>query len=257
MKIKIVIPARLASTRLPEKLLRKAAGKTVLQHTYDSVAGANVVSRAEHGAEVVVAVDDPRLLAEVTGFGGQARMTSPTCNSGTDRVAEIASQESEVDVFINVQGDEPEMDPAAIDLVAQALAEDKDADMATIVTPIKDARLLHDPACVKAVIDDRGRAVYFSRAAIPHHREGDVRTLLQQDPPVCFQHLGLYAYRRAFLDWFTRQPPSSWEQAECLEQLRAVQAGKRIAVRTVPQATPGIDTLEDFEAFVGRLQQSS
>jgi len=257
MKIQIVIPARLASTRLPEKLLRTAAGKSVLQHTYESVCGAELVLRTENPADVLVAVDDPRLAEEVSRFGGRARMTSPACRSGTDRVAEIAEQAIDIDVFINVQGDEPEMDPIAIDLVAQALIDDPEAEMATIVTPIRDANLLRDPACVKAVVDDRGRSIYFSRSAIPHRRDGDTQAMLHQSPPICFQHLGLYAYRREFLAWFSHQPPSSWEQAECLEQLRAIQAGKRIAVRTVEKATPGIDTLEDFNAFVERVEQKA
>lgn len=253
MSTQIVIPARLASTRLPEKLLLTAAGKSVLQHTHDAAARSVTAKTSASDIPIIVAVDDPRLAAEVDRFGGHARMTSPECNSGTDRVAEIARIETGTEIFVNVQGDEPEIDPAAIDLVAQALFRDPLADMATIVTPIRSPKLLEDPACVKAVVDETSRALYFSRAGIPFSRDGVGSAMLDSDPPICFQHLGLYAYRREFLAWFASTPPSSLEQTERLEQLRAIQAGKRIVVAVVDQATPGIDTLEDFRSFAARV----
>ncbi len=260
----IVIPARLASTRLPEKLLRKAGDKSILQHTHEAA------SRAANGNQIVVAVDDRRLADEVESFGGKWVMTSPDCASGTDRIAEVAAAMPEIDVFINVQGDEPEINPAVIDLVASTLIDDPSADMSTAGTPIRDARLLEDPACVKIVMagddqadnraDDqtgkragKGRAVYFSRAVVPFARDGIDASLLSAEPPVYWHHIGLYAYRRDFLDWFARESPSLLENVERLEQLRAIEAGKKIVVARVESATPGIDTQEDLDAFVQRL----
>ncbi len=249
----IVSPARLASTRLPEKLLLQAGGKSVLQHTYESA------QRATCADQVIVAVDDPRLAAEVDRFGGQARLTSPACESGTDRLAEIASQMPDVEIFVNVQGDEPEIDPAAIDLVTTTLIENPDADIATVARPIRDLETLADPSRVKIALGlagahDCGTALYFSRSVIPHVRGGVTESILAAEPPVFWHHLGLYAYRRSCLEWFASQPPSPLEKLERLEQLRALEAGKRIVVARVDQATPGIDTLDDFRAFVKRVE---
>jgi 3-deoxy-manno-octulosonate cytidylyltransferase (CMP-KDO synthetase) len=249
VRVQIIIPARLASTRLPEKLLLKVGGKSVLQHTYESA------SRSKLAGSVIVAVDDPRLAHEVSSFGGQARLTSPSCHSGTDRVAELAAEMSAIDVFVNVQGDEPEIDPAAIDLVAQTLLDHPEADLATLAKPIRDAQTLLNPNCVKVVIGDTGRAIYFSRAAVPFAREGITPTMLQADPPLFWHHIGLYAYRREFLLWFAAQPPAALEDIEKLEQLRAIQAGRHIVVAAVQSAPAGIDTLDDFNAFSSRWEQ--
>ena len=257
MRCQIVIPARLASTRLPEKLLRKAGGKTILHHTFAAA------SRSAVADAVVVAVDDPKIADEVDSFGGQWIMTDPTCASGTDRIAEVAASMPDVDVFVNVQGDEPEIDPRVIDLVASTLIHDRQADMSTAGTPIRDAATLKDPSCVKIVMaaedDDsianragRGRAVYFSRAAVPFVRDGIGPSSISAEPPIFWHHIGLYAYRREFLQWFATQPPSLLEQTERLEQLRAIESGKRIVVARVESATPGIDTAEDLEAFIQR-----
>ena len=269
-KFAIVIPARLASTRLPEKLLLKAAGKSVLQHTYEAA------SRSQLATEVIVAVDDPRLAAEVDRFGGQALLTSPACQSGSDRLAEVAEQRPDIDIFINVQGDEPETDVLAIDRMAATLLSDSTADMATVARPIRDLETLQDPSRVKIAIGSPsgaeglvtearagegsdaggfliGPALYFSRSVIPHVRDGVTERVLDADPPVFWHHLGLYAYRRDFLRWFASQPPSPLEMLERLEQLRALEGGKKILVARVEHATPGIDTLEDFRAFVARL----
>ena len=249
-RCQIVLPARLASSRLPEKLLRKAGGKTILHHTYEAA------SRSSFGAKIVVAVDDPRLAEEVDSFGGQWVMTSANCASGTDRLAEVTETLPNTDVFINVQADEPEIDPASIDLVARTLMETPDADIATAGTPIRDRQQLEDPACVKILMSERegqGRAVYFSRAAIPFVREGAQETHFKAEPPTFWHHIGLYAYRRKFLQWFASQPPSRLEQLEKLEQLRAIEAGKQIVVARVDSATPGIDTLKDFERFENKL----
>ena len=250
-RCQIVLPARLASTRLSEKLLRKAGGKTILQHTYEAA------SRSSLADGIVVAVDDPKIAAEVDSFGGCWIMTSADCASGTDRLAEVASAIPDASVFINVQADEPEIDPQAIDCVAQTLLQDECADMATVGTPIRNMELLNDPACVKILmteVEGQGRAVYFSRASLPFVREGIQQTHLDAEPPIFWHHIGLYAYRRDFLAWFASQPPSQLEQIEKLEQLRAIEAGKRIVVARVNSATPGIDTLEDFKRFQGQFK---
>lgn len=263
-RCQIVIPARLASTRLPEKLLLKAGGKSVLQHTYEA---ACKVTAADG---VIVAVDHERLADEVERFGGRSIMTSPDCASGTDRIAEVASALPDIDIFVNVQGDEPEIEPSAIELVAKTLDEHPSADIATIATPIRDPGRLDDPACVKIVMAPtdadatghadamgQGRAVYFSRSPVPHPRGGIDDVLLQAEPPHFWHHLGLYAYRRDFLDWFTNQPASPLEKIEGLEQLRALEAGKAIVVARVERAAPGIDTKGDFDAFQSRVEQNS
>ncbi|MGB7345110.1 MAG: 3-deoxy-manno-octulosonate cytidylyltransferase [Pirellulaceae bacterium] len=259
MQCQIVIPARLASTRLPEKLLRQAGGKSILQHTYDAACASSVASG------VIVAVDNPRIADEVDSFGGRWIMTSVDCASGTDRIAEVAAAMPEVDVFVNVQGDEPEISPAAIDLVAKTLIENTAADMSTVGTPIRQESLLNDPSVVKIVMAldanssgqrtkaGQGRAVYFSRSVVPHIRDGITDEVMMAEPPHFWHHLGLYAYRREFLAWFASQPSSLLEQSERLEQLRAIEAGKIIAVARVESATPGIDTQADLDAFIARL----
>ncbi|TWT59246.1 3-deoxy-manno-octulosonate cytidylyltransferase [Allorhodopirellula solitaria] len=247
MKIMIVIPARLASSRLSEKLLLRAGGKSVLQHTYEAAGRATVADR------VIVAADDPRLVAEVNSFGGEARLTSVDCQSGTDRIAEVALMHEDIDIFVNVQGDEPELDAQVIDAVASLLASRPDADIATAACPIDTTDKLEDPACVKVVMGSEDRAVYFSRAAVPHARDGASEALLSGQPPAYWQHIGLYAYRRDFLLWFATQPPGRLENIEKLEQLRAIEAGKTIVVAAVGPSPRGIDTLDDFRAFQSRL----
>lgn len=254
MRCRIVIPARLASTRLSEKLLRKAGGKTVLRHTFEAA------SRSSVADGIIVAVDDQRIADEVDSFGGTWVMTSLDCNTGTDRIAEVAHAMPETEVFVNVQGDEPEIDPDVIDAVASLLISDSQADMSTAGAPIRDAQLLADPSCVKIVmgLDEnefgagQGRAVYFSRAAVPFARDGINETMLAAEPPIYWHHIGLYAYRREFLQWFAKQPQSLLEQVERLEQLRAIEGGKKILVARVESATPGIDTQEDLDAFIER-----
>lgn len=248
MKSMIVIPARLASSRLSEKLLLRAGGKSVLQHTYEASQRANVSER------IVVAADDPRLVAEVNSFGGEARLTSMSCQSGTDRIAEIALQHDDIDVFVNVQGDEPEIAANVIDAVASLLATRPDADIATAACAIDNIDQLEDPACVKVVMGSEDRAIYFSRSAVPCARDGLTDALLHAQPPVYWQHIGLYAYRREFLLWFATQSPGRLEEVEKLEQLRAIEAGKTIVVTSVGPCVRGIDTLEDFRAFRDRIE---
>lgn len=247
-RTQVVIPARFASQRLPEKLLLQVGGRSIIQHTYVAA------SQAAGIDQVLVAVDDPRIAQEVADFGGEALMTSPECQSGTDRVAEVALRKTEFDIFVNVQGDEPEIEPQAIEEVTRLLVENPDVGMATVATPIRDPALLADPNCVKVVCTDAGEALYFSRSAIPAIRDGADSVDFAQDPPRFWQHVGLYAYRRDFLLWFAVQPVGTLEQTERLEQLRALQAGRRILVGRVTQAARGIDTLADFEAFRDRYE---
>lgn len=246
MRSLIVIPARLASTRLPRKLLLRETGRTLLQHTWEQAC------QAKRSEGVVVACDSQELADEVRAFGGVAVMTSPTCASGTDRVAEVARTMPEYDVFVNVQGDEPEIAPEAIDRLIGLLAGDPVAVMATLATPIRCREKLDDPSCVKVVFDHAGRALYFSRHPIPYAREWR-DSLLTDDPPHYFQHLGLYAYRRDFLLVLANIPRADCEILESLEQLRVLAAGYSLRVGVIDEPTIGIDTPEDYRAFVKRV----
>jgi 3-deoxy-manno-octulosonate cytidylyltransferase (CMP-KDO synthetase) len=241
----IVIPARLASTRLPRKLLLRETGKSLIQHTYEAA------YRARRPKGIVVATDHPEIAADVRSFGGQFVMTSPACASGTDRVAQAVGQLPRVDVVVNVQGDEPELSAEAIDKVVELIERNADVAMATLATPIRERAKLLDPACVKVVFNAAGRAIYFSRAPIPHAREWR-DDLMESDPPQFYQHLGLYAYRRDFLLELSSLPRTPLEKVENLEQLRVLEHGHSIAVGVVDEPTIGIDTPEDYAAFVMR-----
>jgi 3-deoxy-manno-octulosonate cytidylyltransferase (CMP-KDO synthetase) len=242
----IVIPARLASTRLPRKLLLRQTGKSLLQHTYEAA------SRATRPKGVCVAADHEEIAAEVRSFGGQVFMTSPQCASGTDRIAEVAPRMPDADVLVNVQGDEPDLSGDAIDRVIELLEENPQASMATLATPIRTREKLLDPSCVKVVFDSAGRALYFSRAPIPFAREWSDE-LLTAEPALFYQHLGLYAYRREYLIEFARRPRSPLEKLENLEQLRALEYGDSIVVATVDEPSIGIDTADDYREFVRRM----
>jgi 3-deoxy-manno-octulosonate cytidylyltransferase (CMP-KDO synthetase) len=246
----IVIPARLASTRLPEKLLLKETGKTIVEHTYRACQKARLLKR------ITVAVDHDRTLQAVQAFGGCAQMTNVDAQSGTDRVAEIARSRPDVEVFVNVQGDEPEIAGESIDAVFQLLQLDPTADIATLATPIRRRQDLEDPSCVKVVRRHDGSAMYFSRSVIPHPRTWD-DAALSANPPLFLQHLGIYAYRRSFLLRIAEFPVSPMEQLEKLEQLRFLQAGCRIQVGLVDRSPRGIDTREDYESFKARCLQKS
>lgn len=241
----VVIPARMDSTRLPAKMLLRETGQSLIEHTHAAAL------RAKRPLAVIVATDHPMIAEEVRRFGGEAVMTDAGCASGADRVAEVARQLPAFDVFVNLQGDEPEMDPASIDRVIEVLAEDPSAPMASVAAPLTSPDSLHDPSVVKVVMDRTGRALYFSRSPIPFVR--DARTAAAgPDAPLFHQHLGLYAYRRDFLLRFAELPPSRLEQAEKLEQLRVLEAGESIRMGVVPSASAGIDTPTDYAAFVRR-----
>jgi 3-deoxy-manno-octulosonate cytidylyltransferase (CMP-KDO synthetase) len=245
LKSVIIIPARLASTRLPRKLLLSATGKSVLQHTYESASASKKV------AEVIVAADDPEIIADVESFGGKAVMTDPDHVCGTDRVAEVAMSLTETEIIINVQGDEPEISADAIDLAVTLLEQNVDVPMSTLATPIRDRESLEDPNCVKVVVDRWGKALYFSRSVIPHPRQWNDQ-LLHSEPPSFLQHVGLYGYRREFLLEIPALPSPPIEKIESLEQLRVLASGNAILVGMIDHPITGIDTPEDYQSFVRR-----
>lgn len=245
----IVIPARLASTRLPRKLLLAETGKPLIQHTYEAA------SRATRPASVVVAADCEEIASVVRSFGGRVELTSPDCASGTDRVAEIARKLNDVDLLVNVQGDEPEISASAIDLAVELLEHNPSAVMSTLATPIRTKEKLHDPSCVKVIFDQHHRAIYFSRAPIPFARTWS-DSLLTSDPAHYHQHIGLYAYRREFLLHLAELPRAPIECIESLEQLRVLHAGHTILVGVIDEPTFGIDTPEDYRDFVARARAS-
>ncbi len=251
----VVIPARYASTRLPRKMLLRETGKTLLQHTYEAACAAKLP------AGVIIATDHAEIAREVERFRGDFVMTSPDCASGTDRVAEVARKNPRADILVNVQGDEPEMFPENIDRVIELLEQNPSAGMATLATPLPRLEQLTDPACVKVVFDNAGRALYFSRSPIPFVRDAPaavVAGLLTEPslpfnmPPLFFQHMGIYAYRHRTLLEIAAMAPTPLEQAEKLEQLRMLQTGGTILVGVVDQASSGIDTPADYAAFVAR-----
>ncbi len=251
MEIVAVIPARFASTRLPGKPLLSETGRPLIQHVVEA---ARKAARLER---VIVATDDDRIAEAVKSFGGDCVMTRDDHPSGTDRVAEVARKLPH-DVIVNVQGDEPELPGESIDLVVDLLEMHPEMVMATLATPIRSRDQLLDPSCVKVVFDQgaqgSGRALYFSRAPIPHAREWDDR-LLAAEPAHYYQHIGLYAYRRDFLLQLATLPRTPLEKLENLEQLRVLEHGQQIAVGVVDERTIGIDTPADYRAFVTRHRE--
>jgi 3-deoxy-manno-octulosonate cytidylyltransferase (CMP-KDO synthetase) len=241
VKTAIVIPARYASSRLLGKPLLKQTGKYLVQHVYERAC------QSRRASDVLIATDDSRIVAAADSFGGRVVLTRRDHPSGTDRVAEVA-QTLDADVIVNLQGDEPLIDPAALDLLPALLERDAEAQVATLATPITSLETWQDPNCVKVVCDTAGRALYFSRAPVPFVRDG--RPDLAAEPPRFLQHLGLYAYRRDFLLRLTELPPEPLEEFEKLEQLRVLAHGYRIRVGLVRHAAAGVDTRADYERFV-------
>lgn len=241
MRTVIVIPARYASTRLPGKPLLRSTGKYLIQHVYERALAAKSVCRA------IVATDDPRIRAAVASFSGNCVMTSRDHPTGTDRIAEVA-RSLDADIIVNLQGDEPTVEPRVLDLLPTLLANDPDARMATLAVPLANEEAYLNPNCVKVVCDARGRALYFSRSPIPAVRDG--RPDFSARPARFLQHLGLYAYRRDALLELAAAPPAQLERAEMLEQLRALDRGWAIQVGVVAHAGRGVDTIEDYRRFV-------
>jgi 3-deoxy-manno-octulosonate cytidylyltransferase (CMP-KDO synthetase) len=241
-----IIPARFGSTRLPGKPLLSDTGWPLIRHVVEAA------QRAKRLDRIVVATDDVRIVEAVEAFGGEAVLTRSDHPSGTDRVAEVVDRIPEARLIVNLQGDEPELSGEALDLVVELLETDPEAPMATLATPIRDEATFRDPSCVKVVRSIRGRALYFSRSPIPHHR--DAPPDFTAEPPAALLHLGLYAYRRDFLLELAKLPPSPLESAEKLEQLRVLEAGHPIALGIVQERSVGIDTPEDYRRFVERWQ---
>lgn len=241
-----MIPARYASTRLPGKVLLELAGKPMIQRVYERCRQAALLD------DVLVATDDERVREAVDSFGGRVEMTGCGHCSGTDRLAEVAGR-IDCDVIVNVQGDEPMIAPEAIDAAVRPFLSDDTLQMGTIATPIDDREEHVDPATVKVVVDADGYALYFSRAPIPYFRLAADET--DPDSPRRhpasgmrpLKHIGLYVYRREMLLWYAGLEPSGLEQTERLEQLRVLEAGRRIRVVAVDYSPIGVDTPEDLK----------
>lgn len=242
MTASVIIPARFASTRFPGKILASETGRPLVQHVVDQV------RKCRRVQEIIVAADDQRIADALKPFGTTCVMTSPRHPSGTDRIAEVARKLND-DIIVNVQGDEPEIEPQIVDALIARLAESTE-DMATAATPFPAGASPADPNLVKVAVSLEGRAMYFSRWPIPHHRDAAT-----SPAPAYYLHLGIYAYRRDFLVEYAAWPPTPCEQAEKLEQLRALEHGRSIYVSKVDRATHGIDTPEQYAEFVKRCRQ--
>jgi 3-deoxy-manno-octulosonate cytidylyltransferase (CMP-KDO synthetase) len=236
-KILGVIPARFASTRFPGKALARIGSKSMLQHVYERA------TLSRYLTSITIATDDERIAAEARRFGAPVRMTRSDHPSGTDRVAEVAAS-SEAELVVNIQGDEPLIDPAAIDAALLPLADEPDIPMGTLAKRIEDPREISDPNVVKVISDLTGNAIYFSRAAIPHVRGSSPQS---PAPSPWFKHIGLYVYRRDFLLGYSDLPVGPLEKLECLEQLRALENGYKIRVVETEYESLGVDTPADLE----------
>ena len=243
-KVAVVIPARYASTRLPAKPLHPIAGKPLIQHVWERCA------RAKGIDSVIVATDDMRIAEAAFAFGAEVAMTSPKHRSGTDRVAEVAKKLRGYTHIINVQGDEPLVDPKVVAALASTMAKDKKIEMitsASVFTPDDD---LSNPNMVKVVLDREKNGLYFSRSPIPYLRGDGVK-------PAYYRHQGLYGYTTKFLLQFVKWKPGILEQAESLEQLRALENGAKIRVIMARDAAVSVDTPEDVLAVERILKSSS
>lgn len=232
MKIACIIPSRYASTRLPGKPLRMIAGQTLIHRVYSRAI------LAKSPDIVVVATDHRDIAEEVESFGGRVVMTAVNHPTGTDRLAEVAEQLADYDIIVNVQGDEPFIDPDVIDRLAKMLTEHENLDMVTAAAPLKKEEY-QDASAVKVVVNQKGEALYFSRALIPYPREDFAM------PPL--KHIGVYAYRRSFLLTYAKTEQTPLEKTESLEQLRALETGHKIGVIRIETEDIGIDTEEDLK----------
>ena len=244
-KIVGIIPARWASTRFPGKMLHPIAGKPLIQRVWERCRQARRLHR------VIVATDEARIADAVAAFGGEAVMTSPDFQSGTDRIAHVAARlGKDISHIINIQGDEPAISPALIDRLAKMLDRDRKLEMVTAASVISDAEEIANPNCVKVVLAKNGDALYFSRSVIPH----PFGTAVDAPPGVAFhRHQGIYGYERRFLARFVRWKPSAYEQTERLEQLRALEHGTRIRVFVTDHVSFGIDSPGDVARVEARL----
>jgi 3-deoxy-manno-octulosonate cytidylyltransferase (CMP-KDO synthetase) len=241
----VVIPARYASARLPGKPLVSLAGKPMVQRVYERAKQAQTVHR------VIVATDDQRIVDAVRAFGGEARMTRPDHRTGTERIAEVAAHEPG-DVFVNVQGDEPLIDPLAIDTAVGALLEEPVAQIATVATPIRHAGDIMDPNVVKTVLDFEGNGLYFSRAPVPWVRDTQQKVHVKY-----WKHLGLYVFQRDALLEYPTLPQGELEKVEQLEQLRWLENGWKIRVAEVQHDAVSVDVPEDVARVEKLLQEGA
>ncbi|MFT5578703.1 MAG: 3-deoxy-manno-octulosonate cytidylyltransferase (CMP-KDO synthetase) [Paraglaciecola psychrophila] len=252
MSFTVIIPARYASSRLPGKPLVDIGGKPMIEHVYRRACQ----SEAER---IIVATDDTRIADVVSRFGAEVCMTSAECESGTDRLQQVVSALNFIDeqIVVNVQGDEPLIPPAVINQVAADLAANSAAQISTLIKPIDDVETLFDPNAVKVARALDGRALYFSRAPIPWHRDGWLEQGSRTMPAGAsyYRHIGIYAYRVALLQQFVLWPPSALELTEKLEQLRALENGATISTSLASEEIPpGIDTQHDLELVRALLQ---
>lgn len=245
----VIIPARYQSSRLPGKPIleevKSVTGQYLVEHCYNRAMETSNVSR------VIVATDDERIRRVVEDFGGEARMTDPDHTCGTDRIAEVAEY-IDADLVVNIQGDEPQIDPQQIEQTISLLREYPDAVMGTLAHPIKDAETWKDPNAVKVVVDDTQSALYFSRSPIPYVR--DAEDWIKETPYKPLRHVGIYSFRRDFLLQYASMPPCPLEQAEKLEQLRALHAGYTIKVGITDRSAMGIDTPEDLNNWLAKYR---
>ncbi|MDY3983614.1 MAG: 3-deoxy-manno-octulosonate cytidylyltransferase [Veillonellaceae bacterium] len=232
MKIACIIPSRYGSTRLPGKPLADIAGQPMIQRVYSQV------KKASLPAEVIVATDDERVAAAVKSFGGQVVMTDANHATGTDRLAEVARKHPDIDVIINVQGDEPLIEPSLIDALGQFFIDDSTMTMATVASPLLEEEY-NEPSTVKVVCNKKGDAMYFSRSLLPYPRHAFV------NPPL--KHIGIYAYTRDFLLKYAQMEATPAEETESLEQLRALENGYSIRVIVTDKRFVGVDTPEDLK----------
>ncbi len=251
-----IIPARFEASRLPGKLILQEAkdvtGKYIIEHVYHNTC------RAKKLKQAIIATDDKRIYDIVKQFGGAVAMTPDNINSGTDRAAWVVENVDSIkdlnpDIVVNVQGDEPDLPPEAIDSVVELLNNDELAVMSTIANPIESEDEFLDPNAVKVTLDNMGYALYFSRASIPYTRNPS-ETETGAAKYNAFKHIGLYAYKKDFLVKYSSLPPSKLEEIECLEQLRAISNGHKIKVAIEPHNSIGIDTKNDFERFLDRYR---
>ncbi len=243
MKIIACIPARYGSTRFPAKVLAKDTGKFLIQHTWEQACKANLPEK------VLIAADDKRIADAAKSFGAECIMTSEDRASGTDRVAEAVA-DIDADIIVNLQADEPEIDPKHIDFVARLLVDHQHAPMATLAADFQNTEQIADPNIVKVITGNSGRAIYFSRCPIPYDREcGGIGETGQY-----LRHLGIYAYRKDFLLKITALPQTRLEKIEKLEQLRAIEHGFEILTGKVVHTHDGIDTPDQYAEFVKRYK---
>lgn len=250
MKITAIIPARFASTRFEGKALADIVGKPMVQHVYERATRASLVS------EVIVATDDERIRAAVNGFGGRVVMTGQRHETGTDRLAEVA-ENLDSDLIVNVQGDEPLIEPAMIDEAIRPLLDQPSIPMGTLKSRISTLHDFLSPNVVKVVTDRDGFALYFSRSPLPNFRDKwhDLKDeAFVSGKLLCYKHVGLYVYRRDFLLRFAQMPPTCLEHAEKLEQLRVLENGYRIRVVETEHSSIGVDTPGDLEKVLEKLR---